>query len=1125
MATYNFSALTNNQSLSFNPATDFLNFDNAGLQAASGSFAQNGADLWITYAGKTVKLTGVALAQVSSTHFTFANGSKVLIGDNTTTATATDGAANSLIGTAQGDYLNGLGGNDTLDSGAGADKLIGGAGNDTFIVDNNGDQVVENAGEGTDTAQSSVGYTLPANVENLTLTGTLDINGTGNGLNNSITGNAGNNLLDGGAGADTLIGGDGGDDYVVDNAGDQVVETNPSSWPGDTVESYLADYILPANVEGLRLMGTGNSDGTGNSLDNTLYGNAGDNLLSGGEGNDFLVDNGGSDTLVGGTGNDIYWVTDAGTGVVEAAGAGTDTVESSISYTLGGNLENLTLDNTDSVGVGNALDNTLTVFDLGFQSLDGGTGTDTLALGGMGLNLDLAALGSRLAGFEAIDLDPYGINHPYGGNTLTLTAAALRNLSDTSDTLVVDGSASGIVQAGLGWTQGSDATLNGRAYHTYTQGSATLCVNTDILLVINQFSPVVPLTMLDGGNGFRLDGAAGYAVNGVGDVNGDGYADLIVGSSDGGSAGSAYVMFGQAGGFAPSFDLANLDGGNGFRLDGTGRAVGAAGDVNGDGYADIFVGSSGTGLGAVVFGQAGGFAPTLDLASLDGGNGFQLGGFTGSGLVQTSVSGSGDLNGDGLADLIVGVGDAQPNGVFTAGSSFVVFGQTGGFPATLDLTTLDGSNGFRLDGLAEWNAVGYTVSAAGDINGDGYGDLLIGASGVDNMGNTGVGFGYVVFGQASGFSATLDLSTLDGSNGFRLDGEYSLNFLSGARGAAAGDVNGDGFADIIVGAPYSDKSGNSWGGSSYVVFGKAGGFAATLDLSTLDGTDGFRLDGGNASDQAGGSVSQAGDINGDGYGDLIVGATGVANSAGTGYVVFGKAGGFAATLDLSTLDGHDGFRLQGDPLGWNAGWSVGAAGDVNGDGFADLVVGEPSLGSSYVVFGGPAFAGDVTYLGGSNADSLTGTNTAERFVAGQGDDTLVGGGGADVLYGAEGDDTIQIADLDFQKIDGGSGTDTLALTGSGLNLDLANFRNQISGIEQIDLGDSGNNTLTFTTRDMLNLSDTRNTLQVDGDAGDHYRFSDGGWVQGADVTLVGTTYHVFDNGVAHLLLDATLTAV
>ena len=199
----------------------------------------------------------------------------------------------------------------------------------------------------------------------------------------------------------------------------------------------------------------------------------------------------------------------------------------------------------------------------------------------------------------------------------------------------------------------------------------------------------------------------------------------------------------------------------------------------------------------------------------------------------------------------------------------MVFGKASGFAASIDLSTLDGSNGFRLDGVAADDRSGYSVAGAGDVNGDGFADLIIGAPGADPHG-TDSGSSYVVFGKASGFAASIDLSSLDGSNGFRLDGVAADDY-SGSSVASAGDVNGDGFADVIVGAYGADPHGTD-SGSSYVVFGKASGFAASIDLSTLDGTNGFRLDGVAAGDCSGRSVASAGDVNGDGFADVIVGA-------------------------------------------------------------------------------------------------------------------------------------------------------------------------------------------------------------------------------------------------------------
>jgi Ca2+-binding RTX toxin-like protein len=556
------------------------------------------------------------------------------------------------------------------------------------------------------------------------------------------------------------------------------------------------------------------------------------------------------------------------------------------------------------------------------------------------------------------------------------------------------------------------------------------------------------LADLDGNNGFALNGidefdSLGGSVSGAGDINGDGIDDLIVGAPGANNfAGQSYVVFGSPGGFPANLELTDLDGTNGFALNGIGTdgvdqsgfSVSGAGDVNGDDLDDLIVGAIGAnnfaGQGYVVFGSPGGFPASLDLVDLDGSNGFTLNGINTGDNLGHSVSGTGDINGDGIDDLIVGANRAEPNGPYS-GQSYVVFGSSEEFPANLELTDLDGTNGFALNGINKYDFSGISVSGAGDINGDGFDDLIIGAYSNQS---------YVVFGSSEGFPASLELADLDGTNGFALNG-VTQGDISGESVSGAGDINGDGIDDLIVGASGADPNGIYNAGQSYVVFGSSEGFPASLELADLDGSNGFALNGINEDDRLGLSVSGTGDINGDGFDDLIVGAP-YADPAGQSYVVFGSSEEFPASLELADLDGSNGFALNGSFLD-RSGYSVSGAGDINRDGFDDLIVGafaaDPNginnAGQSYVVFGfeteGPT---QPPIFGTPEDDELNISDGSVIVFAGDGEDLVDASqsSGNNQLFGGAGNDELFASSND--RLFGEAGKDILnAAVGTGNN--------------------------------------------------------------------------------------------
>jgi len=434
---------------------------------------------------------------------------------------------------------------------------------------------------------------------------------------------------------------------------------------------------------------------------------------------------------------------------------------------------------------------------------------------------------------------------------------------------------------------------------------------------------------------------------------------------------------------APSYDTAYV--------------VGAAGDVNGDGFGDVVLGGRGTDANRASYVVFGGpdLPAVIRLASLatgDGSAGFALRAAESS-TFAASVSTAGDVNGDGVDDFILGSPYTSQVRAIDVGRSFVVFGRDAGqgetFPHFLQLDSLrpvgggDGSEGFVIEGFDYCATAGASVSAAGDVNGDGIEDLVVGApdynSGACYLRSV-PGKALVIFGRES-FPAEVDTADLfaanggDGSEGFVAIGSEPFDGTGGGEAAVsgAGDVNGDGIDDVVIGSFFADCCGFGRQGRSFVVFGRdaaQGGFPAEIELAGLlpdqggDGSTGFVITGIGSYDRTGKAVSDAGDVNGDGIDDLLIGSL----SAAQAYVVFGRdtaqQGNFPAEIRLTVLlppvgDGSIGFVLEGvGGYGADAGEAVSKAGDVNADGIADLIIGAPGssfinqyAGAAYVVFG------------------------------------------------------------------------------------------------------------------------------------------------------------------------------
>lgn len=620
------------------------------------------------------------------------------------------------------------------------------------------------------------------------------------------------------------------------------------------------------------------------------------------------------------------------------------------------------------------------------------------------------------------------------------------------------------------------------------------------------FPASLNLSELNGKNGFVIQAidqydSLGTSVSNAGDINGDGFDDIIIGAPDVGeptpagryssSRGAIYVLFGEPNlGSNNNIQLTSLNGNNGFSIEGVndydslGTSVSNAGDINGDGVDDIiFSGDE----NYVVFGGSDvGNNGKVELASLDGTNGFVL---KASNYNNTFVSNAGDLNGDGVDDIIIGVPQNQST---NEGTTYVVFGSNNiGNNGSLELSSLDGTDGFALKGIDDNDFSGSSVSNLGDVNGDGFDDIIIGAPDAGPLilnpfpfpqilENNRQGESYVVFGGSDiGSNGNVDLSSLDGTNGIILTG-FEEAEKSGISVSSAGDVNNDGIKDILI-------------ATRYVVFGSQNlGNSPNIDLSELDGSNGFVLTGDSASSvsNAASSVSNAGDVNGDGISDLIIGSQ-FTEDGGKTYVVFGKSGiGSTGTLNLSSLDGNNGFVLNAINQYDRLGSSVSNAGDVNSDGIDEIIIGAPNYnfsgsldgGESYVVFGSKESPSN-TIQGTPGNDVLNGTANNDVIEGLAGNDSVQGLAGNDFLFGNNGFDLL-FGNAGNDSLEGGLGGDTLK---GGADNDLLQGN---SGFDVLS-GNNGNDLLVGgNDNDVLRGSVGNDTL--DGGSGNDSLFGGNG---------------------------------
>jgi Ca2+-binding RTX toxin-like protein len=871
------------------------------------------------------------------------------------------------------------------------DMLYGGVGDDVYVVSGLGDKVFEQPGEGVDTVQSPIRYTLPANVENLTLTGNDAVNGTGNALDNTLIGNdavnvlnggAGNDRLDGGAGTDVLKGADGNDTYGVDSGGDKIVDGTGT----DTVESSIT-YTLPADLENLTLTGNTDINGTGNAQNNSLIGNDAANDLSGGDGNDRLDGGAGADSLKGGAGDDTYSVDNKGDSVLEENGSGTDTIVSSIAYALPANVENLTLSGAATAdSTGNALDNILLGNDAD-NRLDGAAGDDTLQGGGGN---------DTLTGGEGKDTLEGGA----GIDTVSVQGDADFTLTDTQLAGQGADSLSGVERAVLTGGDG-DNRLDAAKFDL---GRVVLDggVGDDTLIgpamgggshLFDFYHNVAYCNIFTGGDGNdTLIGGAGIdCIKESGDV------DFNLGDSQLTGRGTDHFI---------SMEVAALSGGEGDNhLDASGFSgshttlAGGAGDdtlTGGAAMDQAWVKSNAdiTLTDTHAVGAGDDTLVNMDRAYLSGSNAdnrLDATGFSGSRVVMTGAGGDDVFIGRaGDIDRVLEHGDVD----FTLADDQLTGLGTDGLTAIDQAELVGGAGDNRIDASAFTGGLVILEGGEGD-------DTLVGHSaGTDLVrahGNTDFTLtDSQLQGQGTDSLVNIDEASLIGDgDGNTLDASA---FTLGAVylwGESGDDTLKGGSGDDYLSGGVGDDALQGGGGTDRAE-GK-GDTDFTLTATQLTGLGTDSLDSIEEAYLCGGPSNNVLDASG------FTGSLAILEGEGGDDTLVGRAGGVDRVRAQADAD----FTLTDSALK-----------GLGSDSLSSIEEAQLLGNSGNNVFDASAFTGTTSLSGGSGNDRLLGGVNNDTLNGGNGNDVLLGGLGKDRLLGGAGADVFKFASVEDSGLSG-----------------------------------------------------------------------------------------------------------